>query len=214
MPRKRKTNMTRKRTMAYVIPEKFKLAIRPVPSPLWYRNLRHELGKYRWGKFRAAIIAQRGLNCEVCGKAIAESKSVKAHEEWTYRISGERGTAKLEKIVLCCWHCHHSEHFLLTLKLVDQGVLTERAIKDTITHFCRLNGVTEKQFDEHLSQAEAEWRDLSLKKWKVDWGAYRSLIQDRKAGRRFEIPALIIAEPARIYEQTLAESNNAVPSAG
>lgn len=200
--------------MAYAMPKKFKLAIRPVPSPLWYRNLRHELGDYRWGKFRVAIIARRGLNCEICGKAIAESKNIKAHEEWTYKYSGERGTAKLEKIVLCCWHCHHSEHFLLTLKLVDQGALTERAIKETVAHFCRLNGVSEKQFDEHLWQAKAEWRELSLKRWRVDWGHFRSLIQDRKAGRKLEIPAFITAASMRIYEPAGAESNNSVPLSG
>ncbi len=200
--------------MAYATPEKFKLVIRPVPSPLWYRNLRHELGDYRWGKLRAAIIAQRGLNCEICGKTVAESKNIKAHEEWIYRVSDERGTAKLEKIVLCCWHCHHSEHFLLTLKLVDQGVLTERAINDTVAHFCRINGVNKKQFDEHLQQAKAKWYELSLKKWRVDWGLYRPLIQDYKARRKFEIPAFITAEPTRVYGQACAESNNAVPSTG
>ncbi len=184
--------MSRNRKMAYVAPEQFKLAIRPVPSPLWYKNLRHELGQHRWGKFRAAIIAQRGMNCQICGKTITESKNVKAHEEWTYRVSGVSGVAKLENIVLCCWHCHHSEHFLLTLKLVDQGVLTERAINDTVAHFCRLNGVNEKQFDDHLYDAKAEWRELSSKEWDVDWGKYSGLIRDYKAGRRLDIPAALL----------------------
>ena len=178
--------------IAYANPENFKPSIRPVPSPLWYENLRKRLGQHRWTKLRKAIIAERGLSCEVCGVKLTQTKDAKAHEVWTYTHRGEKGIAKLERIELVCWFCHSCEHFALTQSLVAQGVLTEQAIWDTVAHFCKLNGTTDQQFECCRTAVMSEWQKLSAKRWRIDWGVFEPLLAAKVAGERMSIPEQVL----------------------
>jgi hypothetical protein len=59
---------------------KLKLAISPVPMPLWGDNLRWLIGRHYWGKIRTRFIAEHGMQCAICGKVVAESKKISLHE--------------------------------------------------------------------------------------------------------------------------------------
>src|ERR1700733_15150264 len=177
--RRPRTKITRP-TIAYTYGRKFKPSIQPVPAPLWYQNLRTYLGPYRWYKLRRAVINSRNLNCEVCGVAVTESRKLMAHEVWAYSYRSGSGIARVKRLALVCWFCHSCEHFALTQKLVGLGVLTQRAIDETIDHFCRLNQVPRRQFDICYTLAMAEWEHLSGKQWVVDWGKFKPLIVARE----------------------------------
>jgi hypothetical protein len=163
-------------------------AVRPIPVPLWGANLRFMLGRYRWGKLRAAIMDHRGLKCESCGKRMRKRRRVYAHEHWSYLFWKHKGVAILEGIGLSCWHCHAVEHFGVTRTLVAQGILGPRAIKETIAKFCQVNRATRADFERHLRKSMAEWNRLSDKKWKVDWGKFGTLIDDAYYRSRVIIP--------------------------
>src|ERR1700738_4583185 len=129
----------------------YKPAIRMVPYPLWGMNLHRMLPKSRWNKIRQELIAERGLKCQTCGKVETESKRIFAHEEWEYETKCAPATARLAGLKLSCWHCHAVEHFGGTGNMVASGEL-DRAIKDTIEHFCRLNQVGPEEFNAHLAE--------------------------------------------------------------
>jgi hypothetical protein len=160
------------------------LSVRPIPRPLWGLNLRAALGTYRWSKVRRGIIAERGLACETCGKKIDEPRSINAHECWSYHTIKTPAVARLDRITLDCWHCHACEHFPRTVQLVQEGVLSEDAIGDTIAHWCRLNGATPLAFDRHFREAMAEWVRLSAFEWTANYGIYALLIRQRTHAQR------------------------------
>src|SRR5215472_8642607 len=128
-----------------------KSAIRMVPGPLWGKNLRRMLPKSQWNKIRRNAITERGLECQTCGKIETESKRIFAHEEWEYDTGPTPAMARLKGLKLSCWHFHAVEHFGATGNMVRSGELTERAIEDTIRHFCRLNGVRRNEFQAQLA---------------------------------------------------------------
>jgi hypothetical protein len=148
------------------------LQIRPIPKALHGKNLRAVLPGTRWKKLRQSIIEERGLNCEICGKHVGQSKAINAHEEWTYDLSTHPATAKLKGIVLMCWHCHAAEHFFLTITMARKGELSADAAEATIEHFCRVNDVGPSEFIRHLQAAAEEadrWEGLD---WQVDFGTH------------------------------------------
>jgi hypothetical protein len=157
----------------------YKPAIRMVPRPLWGMNLRRLLPKSRWSKIRQGLIAERGLKCQTCGKVETESNHIFAHEEWEYETTRSPATARLSGLKLSCWHCHAVEHFGATVNMVHGSrELTDRAIEDTIEHFCRLNSVGPNEFHAHLAEAKAEWSRLNRLDWTIDWGSFDSLITE------------------------------------
>lgn len=147
-----------------------------VPGPLWGGNLRKMLPKSRWTKIRQGLVAERGLTCQTCGKVETESRRIFAHEEWEYETGCVPAIAHLVGLKLSCWHCHSVEHFGATSNMVLSGELTERAIEDTIEHFCKLNGVGRVEFDAHHARAKSEWLRLSELTWEVDWGVFAPLV--------------------------------------
>lgn len=157
-----------------------KLSIRMVPGPLWGKNLRKILPKSQWQKLRKQVIAERGLTCQTCGKIEVESKRIFAHEEWDYELTCLPAVAHLKGLVLSCWHCHAVEHFGATGNMVLSGELTQRAIEDTIDHFCRVNCADREAFHAHHREAKAEWIRLSRLEWVVDWGPFASLVVQRR----------------------------------
>ncbi len=154
----------------------YKPAIKMVPRPLWDQNLRRAIPASRWTKVRRSLIAERGLNCQTCGKAEAESKRLQAHEDWEYETTCTPAIAHLRRLVLSCWHCHAVEHFGRTHNMVRTGQLSAQGLEDTINHFCRLNQVGRAEFEAHVAEAAAEWARLSELEWSVDWGEFADLV--------------------------------------
>lgn len=156
--------------------------------------------KSRWQKIRQGLIKEHGLHCQTCGKTETESKRIFAHEEWEYVTTSSPALARLVGLKLSCWHCHAVEHFGATINMViASGELTERAIQDTIDHFCRLNQVGRDEFNVHFAEAKAEWMRLSKLKWKVDWGTFAPIIADAEQKRR-ERPNEESDEDTALYE--------------
>ena len=60
--------------------------------------------------------------------------------------------------------------------MVISSELTEKAIEDSLEHFCRLNGVGRDDFQAHLTKVKAEWMQLNQLHWQVDWGTFTSLV--------------------------------------
>jgi hypothetical protein len=67
--------------------------------------------------------------------------------------------------------------------MVRSGELPERAIEDTIEHFCRVNGVGRNEFEYHLADAKAEWMKMSQLTWRVDFGPYADLVAETERAR-------------------------------
>lgn len=151
---------------------KYRPHIQLVPLPLWQRNMRAVLPKSQWTKLRKAILERQGLRCSVCGKEEQESRKLHAHEEWSYEDDCRPAIARLVSISLLCWHCHAVEHWGVTKNLVAQGHLTERALTDTIEHFCRLNGADFDQFVAHEKEETERWQERSTREWRIEYGPY------------------------------------------
>ena len=52
------------------------------------------------------------------------------------------------------------------------GALTTRAIEDTIAHFCRLNGASNKDFRAHELAAEKVWARRNSLEWRIEYGPF------------------------------------------
>ncbi len=154
---------------------KYEPHIQLVPVPLWGWNMRRLMPQTRWAKFRKALIERQGQFCATCGKH-DESRKLSAHEKWQYVENGHMAIARLANVSLVCWHCHHVEHWGVTKTLVAQGHLTQRAIDDTIAHFCRLNNATEAAFMAHEKEATNDWSRRSGLQWRVDYGPFFSWV--------------------------------------
>lgn len=153
----------------------YALSINTVPQPLWGRNLRKEkMTKRQWQKLRARLIGERGMLCKTCGKEVAASRDIRAHERWEYDTSVAPAVARLTGIELVCWLCHAVEHFGVTERLVENGEMRAEALDETIDHFCAVNGVERSAFESHRRDAFARWRELSELEWQIDWGTFEA----------------------------------------
>lgn len=157
-------------------------SINPVPLPLWGVNLRALMTRTEWRRERRTLLEGRGQRCETCGEEEELSRRIYAHEEWEYVTGGVPAVARLMGIKLSCWHCHACEHFGAVKGMVATGRLSQRAIEDTIAHFCRLNGVDEAAFHAHHREAFLKWAELNSLTWRIDWGPYTGWVQDTFEG--------------------------------
>jgi hypothetical protein len=146
-------------------------------------NLRHVLPKSRWTKLRQQLIGDRGLQCQTCGIDETATSRIFVHEDWEYDTTRSPAVASLIGLKLSCWHCHAVAHFGATTNMALSGELDDRAIREAVDHFCRLNGVGRDVFDAHLEEAKAEWQQLSELEWQVDWRDFGYLVADTENRR-------------------------------
>lgn len=158
-----------------------RLRITPTPTPLFGRNLRKAIGKYRWWKIRDAIVEEDGPVCEMCGARPEARTEIHGHEVWAYDTSASPAVARLCRITLHCWKCHGVEHYLLSAKLAAMGYVGQQ--RQIIEHFCAVNDVDEEVFDQHLSEAMAAWLPLCDVEWTVDYGDYANVLSVREAAQ-------------------------------
>ena len=150
----------------------YQIGIQLVPAPLWGKNMRALLTQSQWRSFRNEILKRQGMFCATCGKTAEKSSQLNAHEEWRYDETVLPATATITNVSLLCWHCHHIEHFGLVRSLVNSGQLTIQAIDDTISHFCRLNGATKKDFSVHEIEANEVWVRRNGLEWRIEYGPF------------------------------------------
>jgi hypothetical protein len=148
------------------------LQITPVPKPLFNINLRSTLKHSEWAALRRSVIMERGRKCGTCSKAVKNSSDLQAHEECAYDTSGDPAVARIRQIVIQCSMCHGCEHFFRLLSLAKRGIVASWQITDLIEHFCEVNGVGPKEFDEHAFSTWEEWKRLSALRWRLDLRPY------------------------------------------
>jgi hypothetical protein len=152
-----------------------RLAIRPIPQPLFRKNLRTALGKYQWTKLRRTLLSEHGSKCEICN---ARPNKLYAHEVWQYKTSVSPAVAHLSHVSFLCVRCHGCEHFLLTIEFVKAGILTADDFDSAVKHFCRINRVSQRIFWQRLERARTCWKMLSKLKWrKPEFGTFQAVIK-------------------------------------
>ncbi|WP_293611769.1 hypothetical protein [Ponticaulis sp.] len=150
-----------------------KLAIEPVPAPLWNFNLREFMPESGWDKFHRSLFNFNDLSCAVCRKKVDQPSSLHVDEVWSYDCRGRRGVARLEKVRLCCWHCKKGKN----LDRSEHGHRTKsRILPDAVDHFCRINSMSRQAMMLHMKRAFNVWEDRNKLEWKVDWGSYSKLL--------------------------------------
>lgn len=144
-----------------------------VPFPLHQVNLRAIMGRSTdWKRLRQALLERDGQVCTLCGIEVEESRKLQAHEEWVYLERAEPAVAWLWRVSLVCWHCHAVEHPGMLNVLLKSGAVGERALTDTIEHYCRVNGETKRQWDAQLKRAQKGFVRRSALDWYVDYGPF------------------------------------------
>jgi hypothetical protein len=149
-----------------------KLAIELIPRPLYGVSLYKLAPTSAWRKFRAELMVEHGLVCNICAEATQKSAELQAHEIWKYEELTDRNVARLTDVRLICKPCHAVEHFGNALMRVREGALSRGYIPILIAHFCKVNGADEAAFQAHLDEAELIWRRRSLLKWEVNFGRF------------------------------------------
>lgn len=149
-----------------------RLRIEMIPATLWRRNLRTIMTPTEWHNLRTALITRHGLTCSSCGKVVSERKRLHAHEEWKFLEKAGLPVAWLWRVQLICWHCHMCEHPGVLSALISEGRLTDRAERDVVTHFCEVNGLSEKAWEQCLKSAYTRWHRRSKQSWEIDYGPF------------------------------------------
>jgi hypothetical protein len=172
-------------------PVSHRLTFQMVPMWLWRRNLRALMTKWEWTKHRKSIISERGLRCSICGRVVAESKSIFCHEEWNY--DSESWIATLTGFALTCWDCHATEHWGHTTRMVCQGRYPRDTLERLTAHFMTVNGCTKADFDSCLDAAVERFSGLSgAMPWTIEWGLYSDWVAENYEGDPFEgVPHLL-----------------------
>ncbi len=159
----------------------YKLSVKLIPISLWNRSIYKLLkstGKiHRWRKLKDKIFEKEGHKCWICG---SEGK-LEAHEFWEY--DDKNHIQRLKGIHHICIKCHRVIHFGFSCYTSDSRNLLQKqglTCNDLITHFCKVNNCTPKDFFEHLREANDLHAERSRHQWKQDFGDYEYLIEDLK----------------------------------
>lgn len=152
--------------------QQLKLTIELVPSTSWYNNLRKVIPKGEWNKIRKQVDAEYGHKCGVCG---TDSGKLNCHEIWEY--DDHNHEQRLKGFIPLCDLCHHVKHIGRAGILASEGKLDYEKI---VQHFMKVNGCDREIFEKHKEQAFAQWRERSRYEWKVDLGAYKDLVANKR----------------------------------
>jgi hypothetical protein len=151
-----------------------KLTVELVPSTVWYSSLYRLLPKNEWRRLKNQVFAEEGHKCYIC----YSEKGLSLHEFWSY--DDDKHIQKLAEFHHLCNLCHKIKHIGFwcyttegQAKLEQEGLCRE----DLIKHFCKVNGCTRKEFEEHEKAAFEVWAELSLHQWKQDFGEYGKFIR-------------------------------------
>ena len=167
------------------------LEINLVPEPLHKKNLRKAIGQYRWRKLRQSLLVNNvDRRCQTCGNMVQVSSMLNAHEQWSYVTSSRPAIAKLQNIQLICRPCHGCVHFRHTHRQFRLGYITREQIDEIIRHYCKVNRVARNGFWRHFKKADTLWKQRSNRKWKIDWGQYAAVIDEKIAWSRRELAKL------------------------
>ena len=138
-----------------------------VPVSSWGISLRNKLPRSKWDKLRKEIHEKNGLKCEIC----ESTEKLHCHEHWEFDKA--TSTQQLAGLGTVCNMCHHVAHLGRSKQLAAEGHLDIKAVVD---HFMKVNACDLKIFKKHEADAVKVWAERSGIEWKVDFGAYASLL--------------------------------------
>lgn len=144
-----------------------RLTIELVPINSWYANMRKVIPQASWNKLRRSVYAEYGQRCGICG---FEGR-LECHELWEYDDQNHIQT--LRGFIALCYLCHRVKHIGLAGIHALEGKLN---YEEVVQHFMKVNECGRDFFEQHKKQAFEQWRQRSQHQWKVELGAYKSLV--------------------------------------
>jgi hypothetical protein len=134
-----------------------KLTIELVPKSSWYDNVRTHVSKEVWDKLRNEVYFQASYKCEICGGK-GHKWPVECHEVWEY--DDVNHIQKLVRLIALCPNCHTTKHAGFAILKGNEDIVIEQLM--------RVNKMTDKEADEHITKAFEIWRERSKHNWTVD----------------------------------------------
>lgn len=151
------------------------LTIELVPTTAWNKSLFKSIEAREWKKLKQYLFEKEEKKCWICGDT---KNRLEAHEIWSY--NQKEGIQKLEAIHHLCSMCHKIKHWGLW-SMTDYGTETLRQSKitksDLVSHFCKVNHCTEKEFKKEEAKALKIYRARNRIDWKQDFEYFSALIK-------------------------------------
>lgn len=142
---------------------KMVLPIELIPSSSWYVNIRRN-DVPAWKKIKA-IMRKKHKTCVICGKKFNKTKweQMDVHEVFSFDTATK--TQSLCELQAICHACHMAKHpgYMSTLTTAE-GKADYRFV---VRHACKVNDISEEEFNERLRTAFSIWEDRSKIQWKV-----------------------------------------------
>lgn len=157
----------------------FKLKMDLVPKTTWYNNLRKVLPKSEWDRIRKEVYAKSDYKCKICG----DSGKLNCDEMWEF--DDNNNIQKLKGLQAVCDNCHNIKHIGFVNVQISSGIWPESKLDDLANHFMKVNNVTRREFNQHVNEAFKIWRERSNKKWTIDFGNYKDLINKNPTLKNF-----------------------------
>lgn len=146
-----------------------KLKIELVPKTAHYANFRNAVNRSAWEKIARETKESQSNKCGICGD---QEHRLNCHEIWEYDDSNFIYT--LVGFMSLCGYCHAVKHMGLTKIQAEKGLVDLDAV---IEHFCKVNGCTRSEYQEHSKEAFVEYHARSQYEWKPDFGVYANLVK-------------------------------------
>ncbi len=142
-----------------------RLEVEFVPSRLRYSSFYKVFSREEWDRLRDETVEKNGGKCQICG----ETRGIMNFDAiWSY--DDEKHIQKLEGFTLLCDMCHYTKNIGVARVLADSGLLDYNKL---ITHFCKANKCSRKEFEKSREKALKTWEKRSHYKWKRDLGKYQ-----------------------------------------
>jgi hypothetical protein len=132
------------------------LTIELVPETCFFSNVRSVLTKTQWANISKQVRAKVYDICQICGSS--KRQPLHAHEVWHYDDTNYIQT--LVGMIALCRSCHQVKHFGFARM---QG-REEQALK----HLMKINKITKKEAEEHITNSFQQWAGRSKHHWKLD----------------------------------------------
>ena len=140
-----------------------KLTIELVPRPLWNSSLYNLLPRKEWESIRKQAIAQYNNHCGIC----EAGGMMICHEIWYY--DDVNHIQRLTGFIAICAMCNCCKHMGRSARLAQQGKLSWESV---VGHFCRVNGISVKEFLPICRSAFSQWDERNKHEWTQDFGEY------------------------------------------
>jgi hypothetical protein len=111
----------------------------------------------QWANITRQVCSRAWNICEICG-GVGPKHPVECHEIWEY--NNEKLIQKLIGLIALCPNCHMVKHFGLA------QVMDRRDV--ALKHLMKINKITKKTAEKHISDSFMEWAERSSKFWKLD----------------------------------------------